>query len=224
MLLLAYSLQETTVGIAQQNLSGDGVGLNALFTLLSGFVGALLVFVLGAVRDLFARRRERIALMTLIHYEVMQNEKAIQSVETERPDDLSNPSITDFMAGLHDDAWKENRDRITQLEDNRAVELLGSYYASIATLIRAAYLVRDTNSRHNMDDFQEILSATIDNLGPVARYVCERQTDDIKVWSKGMLLSVGKWQKVEEIEEDWKSRKKDWRRIVLRAVSDFIGR
>lgn len=173
--------------------------------LLSGAVGALLVFVLGVVwqgaRDVRRRRRERVALMTLVHHEIMHNEQIMERVGASE-----YPSGVSELAALHDDAWRENRARIAQLEDERAVEYLGAYYTSIGNLISAERLSQEPGGDSPINESEALFRATLNNLGPLARYVCERQTRVKRVWSRGMLVVAGKYEPVKGVEDEWRRR------------------
>lgn len=201
-----FWVQETTAsgvrGAVESSAGRDGVGLAEL---LSGAAGAFLVFVLGVVwqgvRDVRRRKRERVALMTLMHHEIMHNERILERVGASE-----YPSGADELAVLHDDAWRENRARIAQLEDERAVEYLGMYYTSIGNLISAERLSRETNDNAPVVEIKEMFTATLNNLGPLARYVCERQTGAKRVWSNGMLVVSGKHKPVQEVEDNWRRR------------------
>ncbi len=90
MLRLTYSwgmillLQEATTASAAQgaaSTAGLGIGLSEL---LSGAVGALSIFLLGVVREMWRQRRERIALMTLVHLEVMHNKRILDRIQEGR--------------------------------------------------------------------------------------------------------------------------------------------
>ena len=190
-------LQETTAIVPD---TSTGFGSSEL---LSGFLGALFVFILGIVRSALRRRRERIALMTLVHHEIMQNQRLIEE-DIREP----YPLTRELVGSLHDDVWKENRARIAQLEDERAVEYLGMYYTSIGTLTSVERRVWDQGDHSHLEDakFMEIFDATRKNLGPLARYVCERQTRVVRAWSNGMLVVVGEWQPEKTVEDNWYRR------------------
>ena len=69
---------------------------------------------------------------------------------------------------FHDDAWRENRTRITQLEHERAIEYLGMYYTSIGTLLSENRLYQELDDYSSDTDVEEIFEALGTNLGPIA--------------------------------------------------------
>ncbi len=201
--MIALLQGETTV-VVQEAASG-GIGLSEL---LSGFIGALIVFGLQFILGQWRRRRERIALMTVMHLEIMHNERTIDELhENMTSQGISDPLATGEIVLLRDDAWKENRARITQLEARRALEYLGMYYTSVETLLAAGRLMREADGDLPDVDVEEMFVALRNNLGPRARYACERQTRVVRGWSYGMLVVAPKgFQPSKSVEANWYQR------------------
>jgi hypothetical protein len=139
--------------------------------------------------------------MSLVHMGIMHNELII-----ERLRDTQEPLATGEIALLHDDAWRENRTRITQLEHERAIEYLGMYYTSIGTLLIENRLYQELDDYSSDTDAEEIFEALGTNLGPIAQYTCERQTGVVRVWNLGMLIVAGVWQPEPGVESTWDRR------------------
>lgn len=139
-------IQETTQ-LAQEAASAGAPWSQPLS---SGFVGALGVFLLGAIGSGLRRRRERIALMKLVHMEIMHNELVIG-----RLSEAENPFDTGHIASLKDEAWRENRAQLTQLEAERAVEYLGMYYTSVGTVLAAYRLYKETDDAALLSDVDD---------------------------------------------------------------------
>lgn len=168
--------------------------LAVLILLTAGIVSVLTTQVATSLRGALARRRERIALMALVHLEVMNNERIVERLRNE-----ADPFETGEISSLHDDTWRENRARIAQPEAERAVEYLGMYYTRLASIISANDLGKEDTSDSYDEELAETFEALHKNLGPLARYVCERQTRTVRVWSNGMSVAAGRWKRVKEV-------------------------
>src|SRR5215211_4027599 len=107
-MVLALLLQATTTAAAQgAATTSGGIGLSEL---LSGAAGALSIFLLGLVLELWRQRRERIALMTLVHLEVMHNKRILDRIQEVQEDVIHRAAQA---KGLRQDAWEQNRARLT---------------------------------------------------------------------------------------------------------------
>lgn len=97
------------------------------------------------------RRRERIALMKVVHMEITHNELAVQRLSEEKnPFETGYVETgyveTGYVSSLHNEAWTENRARLARLEDERAVEYLGMYYTSVGTVLTTDRLYKETDN------------------------------------------------------------------------------
>jgi hypothetical protein len=197
-------LQEatTTAAAAQgaNTTAGFGIGLSEL---LSGAVGALSIFLLGVLREMWRQRRERIALMTLVYLEVVHNERILDRIQ--RGQNYTKKAAQ--AQGLRQDTWEQNRSRLTQLEDGRIVDYLATYYTVLSTFVNLAPLVGGSPSLTAEAD--EALEKLIKTLTPLATYVCARQTGYLRGWSHGMLVVGGKFQKDKEVEKGLRERGAD---------------
>jgi hypothetical protein len=194
-------LQEATTASAAQgaaSTAGLGIGLSEL---LSGAVGALSIFLLGVVREMWRQRRERIALMTLVHLEVMHNKRILDRIQEGRRDYSKRNAQG---KGLRQDAWEQNRARLTQLEGGRIVDYLATYYTVLSTFINLSSLVG--NNKELSAETNEALEKLIKTLTPLATYVCARQTGYVRGWSHGMLVVGGKFKKDEYVEKNLRER------------------
>jgi hypothetical protein len=182
------------------------VGLGAS-DLLSGAAGALIVFVLGvgwqAIRDWLRRRRERIALMTLVHLEVVHNERILKRLKDKR---LSRRDRAVQVKALRQDTWEQNRARLTQLEKGRIVDFLATYYTVLSTFVDLASLVSTGTSEAAPGETAEAFEKLNEVLTPLATYVCARQTGYVRGWSHGMLVVGGKFKKDKVVEKTLRER------------------
>lgn len=209
--MLMLWLQETTAVVAPESASSSTIGTSEL---LSGALGALFVYLLGAFRRWLQRRRERIALMTLVHLEIMHNEQTMDELAK-----ATGSIRVDDGGLLRQDAWIETRARLTQLVRGRALDYLGTYYTVLATLLDAARLETEADKGLSSTDVEETFRHLHKTWGPLARYVCERYTGYTRVWNKGLLVVGGRWERNEAVERDW-YRRTPPRQSAESSVSD----
>jgi hypothetical protein len=197
--MLALLLEAASTAAAQGATTAPGFGIWPS-VLLSGTLGALAVFLLGLVREWVSQRRERIALMTLVHLEVLQNERVLDRIKRGRDYAKRAPHVK----CLRQDTWEQNRARLTQLEDGLIVDDLATYYTVLSTFVNLAPLVGNNESL--MTEADEALGKLIETLTPLATYACARQTGYVRGWSHGMLVVGGKFQKDKEVEKTRRER------------------
>src|SRR3712207_1308457 len=80
--------------------------------LLSGLVGALLVFVLGALREWWRNERERRGLLRLLLAEIEHNAEVVRTVwESGKPSLIGSPNIRLMTSRT----WRDTQARAAQL-------------------------------------------------------------------------------------------------------------
>jgi hypothetical protein len=200
--VLVLLLEATTAAAAQgaPTTSGIDIGLSEL---LSGAVGALSIFLLGIIRDMWRQRRERIALMTLVHLEIVHNERILNRIHSQEEQRAYDKRAA-LVKGLRQDAWEQNRARLTQLEDGRIVDYLATYYTALSTYVNLASVAATNDDAST--EAHEALETVTKTLSPVATYMCARQTGYERGWSHGMLVVGGKFQKDADVEKNLRRR------------------
>jgi hypothetical protein len=191
-------LEATTAAAAQGAATTSGIDIG-LSELLSGAVGALSIFLLGVIRDMWRQRRERIALMTLVHLEIVHNERILNRIHVQEEQRAYDKRAA-LVKGLRQDAWEQNRTRLTQLEDGRIVDYLATYYTVLSTFVSLSSLVAP--NQQLSAEAHEALERLSKTVTPVATYMCARQTGYERGWSHGMLVVGGKFQKGAEVEKN----------------------
>jgi hypothetical protein len=191
-------LEATTAAAAQGAATTSGIDIG-LSELLSGAVGALSIFLLGVIRDMWRQRRERIALMTLVHLEIVHNERILNRIHIQEEQRAYDKRAA-LVKGLRQDAWEQNRTRLTQLEDGRIVDYLATYYTVLSTFVSLSSLVAP--NQQLSAEAHEALERLSKTVTPVATYMCARQTGYERGWSHGMLVVGGKFQKDAEVEKN----------------------
>jgi hypothetical protein len=205
-------LEATTAAAAQGAATTSGIDIG-LSELLSGAVGALSIFLLGVIRDMWRQRRERIALMTLVHLEIVHNERILNRIHVQEEQRAYDKRAA-LVKGLRQDAWEQNRTRLTQLEDGRIVDYLATYYTVLSTFVSLSSLVAP--NQQLSAEAHEALERLSKTVTPVATYMCARQTGYERGWSHGMLVVGGKFQKDADVEKNLRQRGPEhpwWRRV-----------
>jgi hypothetical protein len=195
-------LEATTAAAAQGAATTSGIDIG-LSELLSGAVGALSIFLLGVIRDMWRQRRERIALMTLVHLEIVHNERILNRIHVQEEQRAYDKRAA-LVKGLRQDAWEQNRTRLTQLEDGRIVDYLATYYTVLSTFVSLSSLVAP--NQQLSAEAHEALERLSKTVTPVATYMCARQTGYERGWSHGMLVVGGKFRKDAEVEKNLRRR------------------
>jgi hypothetical protein len=159
----------------------EGVRGVSLEVLLSGLIGALLVFLLGVLREWWRDERERRGLMRLLLAEVRQNtettELTVASIRDEHP-----ATVRDFPA-INMEVWSDVRARATQLFPADLFEVLDRYYTPLQTLMTLPRL-REFPDLY-FDSFMEAY-----RQGAVARDMME--TYLARLWGEHLLLALVK--------------------------------
>lgn len=100
--------------------------------LLSGFLGALLVFLLGALREWWRNERERRGLLRLLLAEIEHNGEVVRTVwESGKPSLVGSPNIRLMTART----WRETQARGAQLLPNELFGELDVYYSLLERLL-----------------------------------------------------------------------------------------
>lgn len=141
-----------------------GVGLSVL---LSGLLGALLVFVLGVIRELWRESRELFGLLRLLLTETRHNEEVIHTIAerlpTYDPDEPSSFQHENLMG--HDDfgllrtaVWDRLQARAASLLPRGLFVETESYYSVlqiVRTLSGFSDMVGDSFGRELRSEIQE---------------------------------------------------------------------
>ena len=126
---MIYWLQEATEAGAQ----GAGSSPSILQSLLSGAIGALLVFVLGAVRETWRRDRESVGLARLLLGEIGHNEEVVKGAKEDesRAEQIGSPRL--YL--MKTETWRATRTRTAQLVPSKLLTALEDYYVPLETLL-----------------------------------------------------------------------------------------
>jgi hypothetical protein len=101
------------------------------WSLLSGVIGALLVFCLGFVRELWRDERERRGILRLLLAEIEHNIEVVRTVRESRPALLGSPDLP----SLRTDTWRDTRARAAQLLPENLLSGVEGYYSLLETLL-----------------------------------------------------------------------------------------
>lgn len=96
--------------------------------LLSGFLGAFLVFLLGWGREIGRASRERRGILRLLLSEIEHNAEVLQIVEE------TGQGLAVGEPLLRTETWHQTRARAVQLLASEQLESLDRYYATLETL------------------------------------------------------------------------------------------
>lgn len=99
--------------------------------MLSGLIGALLVFCLGLARELWRNDRERRGVLRLLLAEIEHNVEVVRTVRESKPALIGSPDLP-FMKT---DAWQATRLRAAQLLPDQLFSDLEVYYSLLETLL-----------------------------------------------------------------------------------------
>ena len=99
--------------------------------LLSGSIGAISVFILGFIRELWRNERERRGLLRLLQAEIEHNIEVVRTVRESRPALLGSPDLR-FMKI---ETWRATRTRATQLLPDELFKDIENYYSLLETVL-----------------------------------------------------------------------------------------
>ena len=108
--------------------------------LLSGVLGALLVFLLGIFREWWRNEQERRGLLRLLSSEVRHNAELVALV---RKSGDGTIRLTD-IAAMKAEVWRESRARAARLLPPEMLLDLDSYYSRLETLLSLRHLTLST--------------------------------------------------------------------------------
>jgi len=108
--------------------------------LLSGVLGALLVFLLGIFREWWRNEQERRGLLRLLLSEVRHNAELVALV---RKSGDGTIRLTD-IAAMKAEVWRESRARAARLLPPEMLLDLDSYYSRLETLLSLRHLTLST--------------------------------------------------------------------------------
>ena len=108
--------------------------------LLSGVLGALLVFLLGIFREWWRNEQERRGLLRLLLSEVRHNAELVALV---RKSGDGTIKLTD-IAAMKAEVWRESRARAARLLPLEMLLDLDSYYSRLETLLSLRHLTLST--------------------------------------------------------------------------------
>lgn len=144
----------------------------SLEILLSGLIGALLVFLLGLLREWWRNEQERRGLLILLLAEITHNAEVIRTVQ-----DRINPgqAMEDLIGHPHFSTqkartWNNVQDRAAALLPDDLMAALDEYYAPLETLLT---LVRFPNMAS--DSFDRTLRGQIQEARPHVSVAATRQ-------------------------------------------------
>jgi hypothetical protein len=140
--------------------------------LLSGLFGALLVFLLGVLREWWRNEQERRGLLILLLTEISHNGEVIRTVQ-----DRINPdqAMEDLIGHPHFSTqkvrtWDNVQERAAALLPDDLMAALDEYYAPLETLLT---LVRFPNMAS--DSFDRTLRGEIQEMKPAWSVAATRQ-------------------------------------------------
>jgi hypothetical protein len=140
--------------------------------LLSGLFGALLVFLLGVLREWWRNEQERRGLLILLLTEISHNGEVIRTVQ-----DRINPdqAMEDLIGHPHFSTqkvktWDNMQERAAALLPDDLMAALDEYYAPLETLLT---LVRFPNMAS--DSFDRTLRGEIQEMKPAWSVAATRQ-------------------------------------------------
>jgi hypothetical protein len=140
--------------------------------LLSGLIGALLVFLLGVLREWWRNEQERRGLLILLLAEISHNREVIRTVQ-----DRINPNqaMEDLIGHPHFSTqklktWDNVQERAAALLPDDPMAALDEYYAPLETLLT---LVRFPNMAS--DSFDRTLRGEIQEMKPAWSVAATRQ-------------------------------------------------
>ena len=114
------------------------------WALVSGLVGAVLVFLLGIIREAWRNRREKLGVLWLLLAEIRHNAEVVRSIE-ERGQDLI--ASADFPFSMRTDTWRDLRKTAARLLPDNLRQALNDYYSPLQTLLTLLQFENRVNDR-----------------------------------------------------------------------------
>jgi len=102
------------------------------WALVSGLVGAVLVFLLGTGREAWRNRREKLGILRLILTEIQHNTEVVRTIEERGGDLLVSP---DFLLSMSTETWIDVRKSAAKLLSDDLRQVLNDYYSPLQTLL-----------------------------------------------------------------------------------------
>jgi hypothetical protein len=130
-----------------------------LSVLFAGLLGALLVFVLGLLREEWRSDREQVALLRLLLAEVEHNVAVVQTLEHWRGSDP--PIDMRLMPIIKSEVWHDVRVRAAQLLPEELTTVLNDYYSPLDNVLTIRELQED---RKKLDLSSHVLMEAIGRL------------------------------------------------------------
>jgi hypothetical protein len=114
------------------------------WALVSGLVGALLVFILGVIREVWRNNREKLGLLRLLLAEVEHNVEVSRTIEERQRDVLDSP---DFPHSIHTETWRNVRTTAAGLLPKVLWDVLNEYYSPLQTLLTLLQFDKSVSDR-----------------------------------------------------------------------------
>jgi hypothetical protein len=102
------------------------------WSLVSGLVGAVLVFLFSAGIEAWRNRREKLGILRLILAEIRHNTEVVRTIE-ERGGDLT--ASPDFLPSMSTETWRDVRKSAAKLLSDDLRQVLNDYYSPLQTLL-----------------------------------------------------------------------------------------
>jgi len=167
--------------------------------LLSGFLGALLVFLLGWVREIWRNSRERRGIFRLLLSELEHNAEMLQiSEETGQGLAFGEPL-------LNTATWHKNRARAAQLLGPDLLADLGHYYGALEMM--------QTLFRYPGRDQERLERMTRKMLGELLGKEFPRSRDPWNDYQKALTESEAKLREQLRLASEGTNLRSRWRRI-----------
>jgi hypothetical protein len=120
--------------------------MSGWWSLVSGLVGALLVFIFQAVIEAWRNKREKLGLLRLLLAEIEHNAEVTNTIGERKRDLLDSP---DLLRSIKTETWQDVRKGATRLFPATLTEALNDYYSPLETLLT---LLQFENRESDMAD------------------------------------------------------------------------
>jgi hypothetical protein len=138
------------------------------WALVSGLLGALLVFVLGVIREAWRNDQEKLGLLRLLLAEIEHNAEVTKTIGEATSDLLSSQ---EFSRSMNTETWRDVRTKAARLLPQEMRKALVDYYAPLQTLKTLLTFSGVGNDRMNRslrgqrNPYEEYLNKTLDQQG-----------------------------------------------------------